>query len=582
MPPAVADPVWIINRTNQEYLGYISRATGLSMPVAQTLINRGVRTPEQIKSFLDPVASRLSDPYELSGMEAAVARISTAVKNKERILVHGDYDADGVTATAILVEAVNRLGGDVIYHIPNRAHGYGMGNEGVKRASEAGASLIVSVDCGITSFEAVSSARAFGIDVVVTDHHEPLAGDGYALGALPRFTLPEAVAIINPAMEPGGSPWSALSGAGIAFKLAQALLGNSMEAARDLFDLAGLGTAADVVPLVGDNRIIVKEGCDCICSGTRVGVAALKQAAGIKTSGLKVSAIQFMMVPRINAAGRIDDANDAVRLLLTESASEALRLAEWLNDLNVRRQAVGESVYEQAMEMIRSSGAGERGDGAIVVGAEGWHPGVIGIVASRIAETFYRPAFVFSMADGTAKGSARSIPPFDIHAGLRRCGHILKSYGGHKQAAGLSLAVSDLDLFRETISRIFFETVTGEDLTPTLRIDSAMRISEISSALLAEIASLEPFGHSNEEPVFGAKRLEMSKARVVGGRHLRMFLSQSGRGMDGIGFGLGGMLDRFSNGDLVDIAFLPVMNEWEGGRSAQLNVRALRASVNGI
>jgi single-stranded-DNA-specific exonuclease len=483
-----------------------------------------------------------------------------------------------------MIETLKRLGADAIYYIPNRALGYGMGYEGVRRARNAGATLIITVDCGITSVEAVSSARAHGIDVVITDHHEPDAGKGFAENASGTgfdFNLPDAVAIIDPKIQKSSSSLSALSGAGVAFKLAQALFGNSFEKAYDLLDLAALGTAADVVPLTGDNRIIVKEGCNLAAAGARSGIRALKKAAGIKANSFKVSTLQFMLIPRINAAGRIADATDAVRLLLTESDDEATQLAEWLNGLNVRRQAVGESVYDQAMEIIRASGRDDN-DGAIVAAAEGWHPGVLGIVAARIADLYYRPAFIFSIKDGVAKGSARSIPPFDIHAGLSSCGNILLGYGGHKQAAGLSLAERDLESFRQVISRIVCETVSEDDLMPQLRLDASLKISQINSALIDEIARLEPFGHENEEPVFGARGLEVSRARIVGSRHLKMFLKQEGREIDSIGFDLGGLFDQFRNGDIVDAAFLPVMNEWEGGRSTQLNLKAVRASVNGI
>jgi single-stranded-DNA-specific exonuclease len=578
MACSAANPRWTVSRTNREYVEYLSKHTGLSLPVAQTLINRGIRTPEQIAAFLAPGLSQLADPYELQGMQAAVTRISSAIRSRERILVHGDYDADGVTATAIIVEALRWLGADVTFFIPDREHGYGMGPEGINKAREAGASLIVTVDCGITAFDAVSSANALGIDVVVTDHHEPL----YRTDNPRALMLPEAAAIIDPKAVPGDLSCTELSGAGVAFKLAQALLGNNIEKCLPLIDLAALGTAADVVPLTGENRVLVKNGCNLIFSGARAGIRALKQAAGVRSNGMKVSTLQFMIIPRINAAGRIADASDVVKLLLTTDEAEAASLAEWLNKLNIARQSIGESVFDEAMESIRKSSIAGAGDGAIVAAAEGWHPGVLGIVAARIADIYYRPAFILSIKDGVAKGSARSIPQFDVHEGLGRCSAILRSYGGHKQAAGLSLAASDLGPFQQAISRILMETVTADDLCPVLRLDAPLRISEINSGLLGEIAGLEPFGCGNEEPLFGARGLEISRLRLVGGRHLKMHLRQDGRSMDSIGFDLGGMLDQFIDGDSIDAAFLPVLNDWEGGRSIQLNLKAVRAAENGI
>jgi single-stranded-DNA-specific exonuclease len=583
MPSVSPNCRWTVNRTNREFLEYVSKLTGLSLPVAQALINRNLRTPDRIDAFLNPALTKLSDPYDLPGMSRAVKRIAESIRVKERILVHGDYDADGVTATAIMIEALKKLGCEAAYFIPDRSSGYGLGMEGVAYAADIGAKLIITVDCGITSFEAVSEARARGIDVVITDHHEPAmkVDDAHTLpGGNRPSALPDAAAIIDPKLEQGDSAYSVLSGAGVAFKLAQALLGNSLEAAHELIDLAALGTAADVVPVTGDNRILIKEGFSLIQAGNRIGISALKKAAGVKSGGVRASMLQFVLVPRINAAGRIDNATAVVKLLLTDSADEAERLALWLNGLNISRQAIGEAVFSQAMEMIRAGGLSE--SGAIVVGAEGWHPGVLGIVAAKIAEAFYRPAFVFAIRDGLAKGSARSIPPFDVHGGLHSCRQVLRTFGGHKQAAGLSLEASDIASFREMISKVVTDTVSADDLVPCLRIDAAMRLADINSGLMHDIEKLEPFGYENDEPLFGARGLEISQSRVVGNNHLKMYLRQDGRSMDSIGFDLGRMLSQLRNGDRVDAAFLPVMNEWEGGRNLQLNLKALRASENGL
>jgi single-stranded-DNA-specific exonuclease len=289
-----------------------------------------------------------------------------------------------------------------------------------------------------------------------------------------------------------------------------------------------------------------------------------------------------MLIPRINAAGRIADATDVVRLLLTDSHGEAAYLAEWLNGLNLQRQQIGESVFNEAMEELRSSGDIENGAGAIVVAGKGWHRGVLGIVAAKITEAFYRPAFVLSIDNGVAKGSARSIPPFDVHGGLSRCKELLKSFGGHKQAAGLSLSVPDIDSFRRMISGIVRDTVPENDLVPVLRIDASLRLAEVTMDLVRQIAQLEPFGLGNEEPLFGARGLEVAQSRIVGNNHLKMYLRQNGKGIDSIGFDLGGMLGNARNGDLVDAAFLPVLNEWDGGRYVQLNLKALRESADSI
>lgn len=581
MSYAMSNCKWLLSRTNREYVDYVSKLTGFSIPLAQTMINRGIKTAGQLDSFLNPRLTMLADPFDLPGMAKAVRRIADAVQSGERIFIHGDYDADGVTATAIVMDALKKLGSEPRYHIPARAFGYGLGSEGIKKAKESKASLIITVDCGITSFEAVSAANSIGIDVIVTDHHEPVR-DTTSANPAGRFVLPDAFTVVNPKLEQGTWPSADLSGAGVAFKLAQALLGNSLDNVLELIDLAALGTAADVVPVVGDNRIILKEGLKLIQSGVRPGIKALKEVAGIKPGSMRTTALHFMLIPRINAAGRIADANDVVKLLLTDSDDEAMRLAEWLNGLNVRRQEIGESVFSEAMDMLQASGIGPEGTGAIVVCKEGWHRGVLGIVAAKMTEAFYRPSFILSVEAGVARGSARSIPSFDIYHGLSRCNELLMTFGGHKQAAGLSLSSGDIDSFRDMISRLVLETVAEDDMVPVLRIDAPLKLSDVTADFVREITCLEPFGYGNEEPVFGAKRLEIVQSRIVGNNHLKMYLKQNGKGIDSIGFDLGGMLDEVGPGAMVDAAFVPMMNEWDGGRNLQLNLKSVRESENRV
>jgi single-stranded-DNA-specific exonuclease len=581
MSYAMSNCKWLLSRTNREYVDYVSKLTGFSIPLAQTMINRGIKTAGQLDSFLNPRLTMLADPFDLPGMAKAVRRIADAVQSGERIFIHGDYDADGVTATAIVMDALKKLGSEPRYHIPARAFGYGLGSEGIKKAKESKASLIITVDCGITSFEAVSAANSIGIDVIVTDHHEPVR-DTTSANPAGRFVLPDAFTVVNPKLEQGTWPSADLSGAGVAFKLAQALLGNSLDNVLELIDLAALGTAADVVPVVGDNRIILKEGLKLIQSGVRPGIKALKEVAGIKPGSMRTTALHFMLIPRINAAGRIADANDVVKLLLTDSDDEAMRLAEWLNGLNVRRQEIGESVFSEAMDMLQASGRGPEGTGAIVVCKEGWHRGVLGIVAAKMTEAFYRPSFILSVEAGVARGSARSIPSFDIYHGLSRCNELLMTFGGHKQAAGLSLSSGDIDSFRDMISRLVLETVAEDDMVPVLRIDAPLKLSDVTADFVREITCLEPFGYGNEEPVFGAKRLEIVQSRIVGNNHLKMYLKQNGKGIDSIGFDLGGMLDEVGPGAMVDAAFVPMMNEWDGGRNLQLNLKSVRESENRV
>lgn len=574
---------WVVNRTNPEYVSYISRLASVSPSFAQVLINRGLKTSEQLSSFLNPDLSRLSDPFEMPGTRAATDRIREAVKRGERVLIHGDYDADGITATAIMVEGLSGLGLDVRYFIPHRInHGYGFGAAGIEKAKEVEAKLIITVDCGITSFEAVSAANSLGIDVIITDHHEPLRVQSSEFGVQSKedaeFSLPEALAIINPKLLNSSTPQlhnslTDLSGAGVAFKLIQALLDNNIDNVRQLLDLAALGTGADVVPVVGDNRVILSEGLKLVHSGERPGLRALKEAAGIRPDFFKTSFLYYTLIPRINAAGRIADANDVVRLLTTKSAEEAGTLAKWLNGLNFKRQEIEELVYRDALNMLEQTGDDHA---AVVIAGEGWHPGVVGIVASKIAEKYYKPAFVFSIANGEAKGSARSIPPFDIYRGLTQCKDILRRFGGHKQAAGLSIGADDIDRFRDMISNIVRDSLSEDDSAPVLNLDATVNISDINIEMVEELARLEPFGYGNEEPLFGARGLEVIQPRIVGKNHLKMHLRQKGRRVDSIGFDFGGFLGTLEDSALIDAAFSPKINEWDGGRFLQLNLKAIR------
>ncbi|MDP3111431.1 MAG: single-stranded-DNA-specific exonuclease RecJ, partial [Thermodesulfovibrionales bacterium] len=494
---------WLVSRTNPEYIRYISKAASISPALSQILINRGLKTPQEINDFLKPGISGLSDPFELPGIKTAVERIKHALDINERILVHGDYDADGLTATAIMVHALRMHGLDVHYFIPNRiAHGYGFNPAAVKIAKELGATLIITVDCGITSFEAASYAKAEGIDVIITDHHEP-AVSSQANG----FSLPDAVAVINPKLSALSSQLSDLSGAGIAFKIAQALatVHGSQFTVHDLLDLAAIGTMADVVPLTGENRIIVREGLKLIHEGRRPGIKALKSIAGLDGRQIRAELLSFTIIPRINAAGRLADSQDVVRLLLSDKEEEALELSSWLDRLNSERQKLDEAVYQEALSRL----AAKEHDSVIVLSGEGWHLGVVGIVASRLAEKFYCPAFIFSVENGIAKGSARSIPSFDLCKGLSECKELLLSFGGHKQAAGIKLREENIPEFEKAMQGVIKSSLNKDDFILCLDIDADITLAEANHNLVKELSMLEPLGCGNEKPFLGSKGLEV-------------------------------------------------------------------------
>ncbi len=560
------DKRWFVRRTNADYLRYLSRAASISPAFAQILINRGINTPAAVRAFLDPRVDALPDPLELPGIREAAAIIRSAVKVGKRIVVHGDYDADGLTGTAIMMDVLDRLGAEASFFIPHRmTEGYGFNPPGVEYAKKAGAGLIITVDCGISSIEAVRMAAAGGIGVVVTDHHEPLRdGDGNPLP-------PPADAVVNPRLCGAGAP--VLSGAAVAFKLAQALLG--LEASSDLLDLAALGTVADVIPLVDESRIIVKGGLDLINEGSRPGINALKEVSGLNGRRVSSGLLSFTIIPRINASGRIDDPAKVVELLLTKDHGESIDIASRLHELNLKRQAIDEEIHREALSLLQDKGY----DRAIVLASDGWHEGVIGIVAARIAEAFYRPTFVFNVRDGIARGSARSIPPFDLYGGLTECRDLLISFGGHRQAAGLKLRAENLDEFEDRMNRVVAGRVSGEDLVPTLTIDATVDLREVDFGLVKEISSLDPLGCGNPEPRLGTKGLEVVGPRVVGKNHLKMKLRDRSRTIDAIGFAMGDMIGRIEPEAVVDAVYTPAVNEWERGRTLQLQLRAVRPSA---
>ena len=592
---------WFLNRTNAEFISYLSRSASISPIFSQILISRGIKTAAETQDFLNPGIAGLSDPFDLQGVKEAVERIKVARKQGERVFIHGDYDADGLTATAIMVSALRTAGLDVHYFIPHRmTHGYGFNIVGVETAKKAGAKLIITVDCGIGSFEAAAHAQSLGIDLIITDHHEPTrnegardkgqgaedSGDGQKLvthyaSRITDFMIPHAVAVINPkCSSPEPSRFTVLCGSGIAFKLAQAMaMDNNIAFFQDdllpLLDLAALGTVADVVPLIGENRIIVKLAMQHIQDGNRLGIRALKQAAGLDNKQLKAGLLAFTLVPRINAAGRVGDAQDVVKLFLSDSEQEAYDLAAWLDRTNSERRKIEEIVYQDALSELKGIDAAA----VIILAKEGWHPGVLGIVASKIAESFNLPAFIFSIESGIAKGSGRSIPAFDICAGLSECRDLLIAFGGHKQAAGVTLRAEDLPALQQRLRQIIQRDVSREDLIRTLEIHASVLLNQLDTQLMCELELLEPFGYGNPEPLLGARELEMMYPKVLKDRHLKMKLRKGASYLDAIGWDMGHLLEDLSHAAIFDAVFTPSYNDWNGNRNIQLVLKGLRPSA---
>ncbi len=554
-------------------------ASEFSLPpvIAKILASRGLDTKEKAEKFLNPSLSDLCDPYLLPDMDKGVERVIRALKEKEKVMIFGDYDVDGITATSLLFLVLNKLGGEVSYYLPNRLiEGYGLSEEGITEAEKRGVRLIISVDCGITAVNEVIFAKEKGIDTIITDHHEP------------QEFLPEAVAIINtkrkiarqdsPQVDeyPGGE----LSGVGVAFKFAQAIyrrLGQDETELEDHLDLVALGTAADIVPLVGENRILTKFGMNQIARTTKSGLKSLIFVSGILGQQIGTGQVVFILAPRINAVGRLGDAELAIRLLTTKDETKASEMARLLDQDNRRRRNIDESTLKEALEMIEQN-VDLNKDKAIVLASSGWHPGVIGIVASRLVERFHRPTIMIAIDEEEGKGSARSIPGFHLYEALRDCDEYLIRYGGHKYAAGLSISPKDISPFREKFKKVTDQRLTDGDLLPRLFIDAELELTQIDTNLIKLLDLFAPFGPQNHRPIFQTINLSVwGEPYVVGNNHLRLRVKKDNAVFDCIGFGFGDMAKPLSmKGIKLDLAYVVETNYWNGTYKIQLRIKDLK------
>ena len=534
--------------------GVKSFNTDINPIVERILASRGINTPEELEAFIDPDFSQEHDPFLLSGMSEAVTRLNQALERGERVLIHGDYDADGITASVLLSEACSAYGIDAEIFVPSRADGYGLQREAIMMAEAQGFSLIVTVDCGITACDEVEFARNLGIDVIVTDHHSP------------SDVIPAAIAVINPKLKHCPYPFKDLAGVGVAYKLAAALLEDT---AHELLDLVAIGTIADLVALKGENRLYVKQGLLEI--GTpRVGLGALLQVAGIDPELVTAGNIGYTIAPRLNAAGRLQDASLPIELLLTSNFDRASEIAGELDALNRERQKIEGTIIEEAMSMVDPSAR------ALVLYAPHWSHGVVGIVASRLVERFYRPTILLCRDDdGKLRGSGRSISGFDLVGALRRCDNYLERCGGHAMAAGLSLQEDALPAFMSAFAEIAAE-IQDELLVPKLRIDAEVALAEITESMLLDLNLLAPFGMGNPQPNFAAKGVKIVEKRLVGkqNEHLRLGLvGDGGQVASAIMFNQANRLDDLNVGEKLNIAFRPSLDEYRGRRSVSLRLQ---------
>jgi len=566
------ETIWEFNpQFASEYAPNWAEELGLPKVLGKILTQRGITSLAQARDFLYPKYSNLIDPFVFPEMEKAIIRICQALKNKERIMVFGDYDVDGISATALLFLILSHLGAEVSYYLPQRlTEGYGLSKEGMDEAKRRGVGLIISTDCGMTAVEEANYAKKLGIDLIISDHH--LAGDD----------IPEAYAIINPKYKLEEYPGGELAGVGVAFKIAQALyrrLGLDESELDEHLDLVALGTAADVVPLTGENRIFCKFGLEQIAKSYKLGLKALISLAGLPGKPIGTAQVVFMLAPRLNAVGRLGDAISSIKLLVTKNEKEAFQIAGFLEAENSRRRALDERTQREAEELLQKSGDLSQ-QKAIVLSKPDWHPGILGIVAARLAESHYRPTILVTFDQEEGKGSARSIPGFDLFSALKECSHLLERFGGHRQAAGLSVSPSKFADFKQTFLRVTAERLTGQDLTPWQQIDAELEFKDVNNQLLESLELLAPFGPGNMRPVFVSRKVNKADfPGIVGNNHLKLRVAQAAAEFDAIGFSLGSWAKPIAtNSGTIDLAYVLETNTWNGQTNIQLRIKDLKFS----
>lgn len=546
-----------------------------SYVLARLLANRGITTPDEAERFLRPRWEHLADPFLLPDAEVAVKRLLRAISQHEKVLVYGDYDVDGVTSAALWYTLLSKLGAQVEARVPHRKNdGYDIRLPVVEYAHRAGISLILTCDCGIQAHEVVEHARHLGIDIIITDHHEP------------GREVPRALAVVNPHLPHSRYPFADLSGVGVSYRLGEALIsamGYRLDNYRRYFlDLVALGTIADVMPLRGDNRVLATYGLEKIPLSKRPGIRALLSTAGVSSNrALTMREVQFALAPRINAVGRLEDASVALRLLITDNMEEARALAQELERCNQERRAEQERILNEAIEQVKAYDLSR--EWVLVLAREGWDSGVIGIVASKVLEQYYRPTVLISLDPhlGVGRGSARSVRVYDIFRALEARRDLFYECGGHTLAAGFSIPVQNIEALRLHLNQLAHEWMSAEDLLPTLDIEAEVEPAEITPQLVDQLSLLEPFGHGNPEPLLLSRCLTILSKRRVGrdGSHWRLVVR--GEALPPtvcIGFGMGDYDERFAVGDEVDLVFTPQWNEFNGRQEINLRLYDIRHS----
>lgn len=559
---------WVYNNVDENKVLEIKEKCGLSELLANILVGRNIIEENQIKVFLEPTRNDFYDPFLLPDMEIAVPRIINAIENKEKIVIYGDYDVDGITSISVLKKFLEDRGLDVSEHIPNRLdEGYGLNKEAIDEINKSGCKLMITVDCGISGLEEVEYANSLGIETIITDHHEPLD------------ELPKAIAVIDAKIKTNKYPFNQLAGVGVVFKLIQAIsikLGLDEKEYLKYLDLVCIGTISDIVPLIDENRVIAKLGLKLVEVTRNIGLRTLLDSIGCKK--INSMSVSFGIAPRINACGRMGHADEALKLFLTNDKSEAIALTQKLNDYNKERQDIEKNIFEEALNKINEENIEEKS--AIVLGGDNWHHGVIGIVASKITDMYFKPSILICFEDNKGKGSGRSIPGFDLHKALCETSQYLEKYGGHAMAVGLSLSKEKFEDFK----KVFQEYADSKDINeivPIINIDKLITEKELNLEAVRDLEKLEPFGEANKCPLIAYKNLKIDSIRVLTeGKHMKLTLkTEKNNIITAMGFNMGYRAEEYLIGDKVDIVGTLEINAFNGNENIQFNLKDIMKSI---
>ena len=559
---------WQICETDKEKVDELKSKYNISELLATILVNKNITTQKEINEFLNPTRNDFFDPFLMNDMDIAIKRIKKAIENQEKVIIYGDYDVDGITSITVLKSFLKDVGLDVDYYIPNRLEeGYGLNKNAIDEIAKKEYKLMITVDCGISAIEEVDYANSLGIEVIITDHHEP--GD----------EIPKALAVVDNKRKDNKYPFRELAGVGVAFKVSQALA-QSMNIREEEYlkylDIVCVGTISDIVPLVSENRVITKLGLKLVKQTRNMGLRAIINSSGY--SQINSTTISFGVAPRINACGRMGKAEQALKLLLSKDIYEVNKLTQELNSYNRERQEIEKEIFENVLTKIEQNNLAK--NRTIVVGGENWHHGVIGIVSSKITEKYFKPSILLSFEeDGTGKGSGRSIPGFDLHEALMKCENCLEKFGGHSMAVGLTIKKENLEQFYKEFEKIAEENEI-ENIIPIINVDAKIELDKIDKSVVEDLKQLEPFGEANKTPTFALKNIRIDSIRALSeGKHLKLTLKDDNLLINAIGFNIGELAEAYKIGDKIDIAGVLEINTFNGIDNLQINIKDIMKSI---